>query len=494
MADRKAPHGLHRQHPASEAWDTLPWRKLERHVFRIQKRIYRARQRGNIRAVQKLQKLLLKSEAARLLAVRTATRTQEQMQRANGRQARRVHARQRFALVRRLHPQKPAPGLSTPLARAREALVNTALLPCREAILAVEHPGLGPGQSCQDTLKTIYQHTRDLQSYVFVASIRHGFASVDHHALLAKLQAGAGLRRMVRAMLKAGLMHDLSSMAATNGPPQRDPLPLLLAQIALSGIEQAVRPADLQGDDDEQALVIGYADHFVLFHPRLADLTIAASRAEVWLNSLGLQLERAHTYITHTLTPYQGRVGFTFAGYTLRQYPAGRSTGSKTELIPGKEAIREHLQALGKRIRACRAASQETLIRELNPLIEEWADCYGLATSADAHARCDHIMHQQLLSWARSRHPRKGMAWLIAKYWPQNSWTFCCDHARLRRHSEMISRPTRLSQPSTTSLYFCEQESRGWQHALTLDSGERTIAPLEANNQRRATMSGISHT
>ncbi len=53
----------------SETWNRVPWKKLEQHVFRIQKRIYRASQRGNQRAVQKLQKLLLKSEAARMLAV-----------------------------------------------------------------------------------------------------------------------------------------------------------------------------------------------------------------------------------------------------------------------------------------------------------------------------------------------------------------------------------------------------------------------------------------
>jgi len=44
----------------SGAWRELPWRKLEKHVYRIQKRIYQASQRGNHRQVEKLQKLLLK--------------------------------------------------------------------------------------------------------------------------------------------------------------------------------------------------------------------------------------------------------------------------------------------------------------------------------------------------------------------------------------------------------------------------------------------------
>src|SRR5215471_569977 len=68
MAEREAPQDF-----ASETWNMKPWKKLEQHVYRMQKRIYRASQRGNVRTVQKLEKLLLKSNAARLLAVRRVT-------------------------------------------------------------------------------------------------------------------------------------------------------------------------------------------------------------------------------------------------------------------------------------------------------------------------------------------------------------------------------------------------------------------------------------
>ena len=55
------------------AWQDIPWKKVQRHVFRLQKRIYRATQRGDVRTVHKLQKLLVKSWYARLLAVRRIT-------------------------------------------------------------------------------------------------------------------------------------------------------------------------------------------------------------------------------------------------------------------------------------------------------------------------------------------------------------------------------------------------------------------------------------
>jgi RNA-directed DNA polymerase len=52
------------------AWQDIPWKKVQRHVFRLQKRIYRATQRGGVRIARKLQNLLMKSWYARLLAVR----------------------------------------------------------------------------------------------------------------------------------------------------------------------------------------------------------------------------------------------------------------------------------------------------------------------------------------------------------------------------------------------------------------------------------------
>jgi RNA-directed DNA polymerase len=50
----------------------LPWKKFQRNVFRLQKRIYQAKLRGDVRTVHTLcvQRLLLRSWSARCLAVR----------------------------------------------------------------------------------------------------------------------------------------------------------------------------------------------------------------------------------------------------------------------------------------------------------------------------------------------------------------------------------------------------------------------------------------
>jgi RNA-directed DNA polymerase len=54
-------------------WSETNWRKLERSVFKLQKRIFQASNRGDVKLVRRLQKLLISSWTARLLAVRRVT-------------------------------------------------------------------------------------------------------------------------------------------------------------------------------------------------------------------------------------------------------------------------------------------------------------------------------------------------------------------------------------------------------------------------------------
>jgi len=57
----------------SNEWAQIPWRTLEKYVFQLQKRIYRARQRDDWQTVRGLQRLLRRSRAAKTLAVRRVT-------------------------------------------------------------------------------------------------------------------------------------------------------------------------------------------------------------------------------------------------------------------------------------------------------------------------------------------------------------------------------------------------------------------------------------
>ena len=54
-------------------WDDINWRKTERAVYKLQKRIYAASRRGDVKQVRKLQKTLMSSWSNKMLSLRKVT-------------------------------------------------------------------------------------------------------------------------------------------------------------------------------------------------------------------------------------------------------------------------------------------------------------------------------------------------------------------------------------------------------------------------------------
>ncbi len=190
MANTKAPKSKQPLTPESESWRMLPWRKFEQHVYRIQKRIFQAEQRGNHRAVHKLQKLLMKSRAARMLAVRRVTQDNQGKKTAGVDGVKSVPPSLRLDMVEQIHPTQwkrlkaqpvrrvyiPKPGkaekrgLGIPVmkTRAHQALVKLALEPEWEAKFEANSYGFRPGRSGQDAIAAIYIFINQKAKYVLV--------------------------------------------------------------------------------------------------------------------------------------------------------------------------------------------------------------------------------------------------------------------------------------------------------------------------------------
>ena len=96
-----------------DRWETLPWPSLQRNVFKLQKRIYQAARRGDVRTVRKLQGLLMSSWSAKLLAVRRVTQDNQGKKTAGIDGVKSVPPPQRLALARRLTLN----GTATPVRR-----------------------------------------------------------------------------------------------------------------------------------------------------------------------------------------------------------------------------------------------------------------------------------------------------------------------------------------------------------------------------------------
>src|SRR5439155_310962 len=149
--------------------------------------------------------------------------------------------------------------------------------------------------------------------------------------------------------------------------------------------------------------------------------------------TMGLRLHTQKTHITHTLTPYQGRVGFDFLGFNIRQE---HSTRVKTIVTPSQEANKRHLAVVEQRLKQLQTASQAQVVAELNPLILGWGNYYAGIVEGSIMSRYDELMEQQLMSWASRQHPGKGREWLLARYWcriGQQGRVFATDDGMLLR-------------------------------------------------------------
>lgn len=469
-------------------WNEIPWRKLERITFKLQKRIYQAANRGDGKAVRRLQKLLMKSWAAKCLAVRKVTQDNQGKKTAGVDGVKALTPKQRLNLTgklnlsskvsptRRVWIPKPGTEEKRPLGiptmedRALQALVKLALEPEWEARFEPNSYGFRPGRSCQDAVGAIFNAIRYKPKYVLDADIAKCFDRIDHEALLRKLNTFPCLRRQIRAWLRAGVMDAKQLFPTLEGTPQGGVISPLLANIALHGMENRIKEfaktLDVKKSKGKGQVswqqkcksltLIRYADDFVILHE---DLTVVQKCKEIiseWLKGMGLELKPSKTRIAHTLSSYEEESpGFQFLGFNIRQYPCGKYTtgyspqgkplGFSTIITPSQKKVEIHLKEIAQVIDTHKSKSQSDLIKRLNPLITGWANYYRTVPSSKVFYKLNSLVYQKLRAWANRRHPNKSETWVSNKYWQtlgNDHWVFATreeetNPLRLRKHGEI---------------------------------------------------------
>jgi RNA-directed DNA polymerase len=399
--------------PSVYEWNALPWRRLERDVYKLQKRIFQASRRGDSKTVHRLQRLLLKSWAARCLAVRKVTQDNRGKKTAGVDGVKSLTPPQRLQLaqelalttkakpVRRVWIPKPGTrekrglGIPTLRNRAEQTLVRLALEPEWEAHFEPNSYGFRPGRSCHDAIEVIFHDICRKPKYVLDADIAACFDRLDQSALVRKLHPFPALRRVIQGWLKAGVWDGVDFKPTETGAQQGSPLSPLLANVALHGLETDVQAAfprtyTSQGQVHKhwKPTVVRFADDFVVLHENREVIEQVQQLISDWLAGIGLELKAEKTRICHTLDPHEGiEVGFDFLGFEVRQYRvgyhrSGRShKGYKTIIKPSKAAQKRHIKETGQIVQRYRTAPQEALIAALNPVITGWSRYYSTVIS-----------------------------------------------------------------------------------------------------------------
>ena len=243
----------------------INWRKANKLVRNLRQRIFLARKLGNWRRLRSLQKLMLKSHANLLLAVRRITQTNKGKATAGIDKEIVNTPEQRAKLVnswnggnqsptKRAIIPKPngkhrpqlllrrcANGIPTVRDRIEQAIVMNSLEPEWEAVFEPNSYGFRPGRSCQDATGQSFlrlQNGRD--TWVLEADIKGFFDNIAHESILKQL-GNFPKRELVQRWLKAGYVLKGEYNPTETGTPQGGVISPLLANIGWVARPRTIR-------------------------------------------------------------------------------------------------------------------------------------------------------------------------------------------------------------------------------------------------------------
>jgi len=409
----------------SELWKELNWKKFRVNLFRLQRRVYKAVQVKDMRKARSLQKLILKSKSARLLAIRQVTQLNAGKKTAGIDGKKSLTFEERFILEKTLAkhyinwkhsglreipiPKKDGTTrmlkVPTIADRAWQCLAKYALEPAHEAIFHARSYGFRTGRSAHDAQKIVFTNLKStsngIDKRVIELDIEKCFDRINHSAIMDNLIAPSGLKLGIFRCLKAGVNVGFPDQ----GTPQGGVVSPLLANIALNGIEAIHSYKNTQGSITTPA--VRYADDMVIFlRPEDNDVEILNKISE-FLAVRGMKVSESKTKTTAT------KDGFDFLGWHFICQKNGKFRSTPSEA--NYKAFRKKVKAIvnnsnyGAKVKA----------EKLAPIVRGWRNYHRFCKMDDPKNSLWHINHRTYKVFNKeTKQDRKSCEALIKKAFP----------------------------------------------------------------------------
>ncbi len=444
-------------------WHTIDWQDVHQNVRRLQARIVKATQEGRWGKVKALQRLLTHSLSGKALAVKRVTENQGKRTPGVDQIIWDTPETKTTAIHTLRHrPYRPQPlrrvyipksngkqrplGIPTMRDRAMQALHLLALSPIAETTADPNSYGFRAERSTADAIEQcfIVLAKKASPQWIMEGDIQACFDRISHTWLLEHVPMDKGV---LGKWLKAGYMEQHVLYATEAGTPQGGIISPVLANLALDGLERAVRqhhPPTTRRGQQAKINVVRYADDFVITGASEALLRDEIKPlVEQFMSERGLTLSPEKTSLTHI------KDGFDFLGQHIRKYQNGKQT--KLLITPSKKNVHALYQRVRTIVKGNKQITAGELIQKLNPVIRGWAMYHRHVVSKRTFNTVDHVVFEIIWRWAKRRHPSKATGWLRKRYFrlaDGQAWIFRGEVPGRTGNP----RPVRLFQASSTVI------------------------------------------
>ena len=436
------------------AWRTINWAQVEFRVKRYQTRIYKASRDNNSYKIRCLQKRLLRSLDAKLMAIKQVT-TLNKVKKIPEVGKKRFTDNEKSKLVQKLRldgkvltiksvyfgkPEKKdkrlLPGSISVISnyfvedRAKQALCLLALEPEWEARFESNSYGFRPGRSCHDAIKSIFinlqNRSRDKGFYKYILNdnVSKYFNKIDQNYLVTKLETIPEIENQVKIWLKKKIFQEYqyTNLNYTWKSIQGLILSPLLANIVLHGIENYLKnwvcTKPYFGKTNKYSknikfkslTFIRYANDFLIIHEEKSVIQEVKEKIARWLlKGSYLEISEAKTSIINS------KEGFDFLGFSIVAITSGPP---RLIIYPSRRSQLTLLSKIQNVIQDNISTSSYNLILKLYPVIIGWANYFRFSECHKIFQKLTHLIYQKIRAWVFRRDTRNGRTKVKQQYFP----------------------------------------------------------------------------
>lgn len=315
----------------------------------------------------------------------------------------------------------PKPGtteqrpLSIPTVRDRvvQAAVKIVLEPIFEADMLPCSFGFRPKRAAHDALQVLIDESWRGRRWVVETDIANCFEAIPHEKLMQAVRVcDQAVLKLLRAMLRAGVMEGGQARKPVTGTPQGGVVSPLLANIYLHRVDRA-------WDVRQHGVLVRYADDLVVMCKSRQQAEDALACLRLLLADLGLEPKDAKTRIVHLEV---GEEGSDFLGFHHRLVRSQGRVGTKGATFLARWPARKAMQHARDRIRELTARrrlrhSVDWIVEDVNRFLRGWAAYFRYGNSADQFGKITRYARMRMAIFVAKRHRRsRRFGWSVVAF------------------------------------------------------------------------------